>query len=53
MPVFLVGYAFESSFLEAHGRWIIDSIGTQASISASATLLQVKPTLFLSSGTRA
>ncbi|RVW66507.1 hypothetical protein CK203_065363 [Vitis vinifera] len=26
-----VGYAFESSFSEAHGGWIIDSIGTQAS----------------------
>ena len=28
MPVCSVGYAFESRFLEAHGGWIIESIGT-------------------------
>ena len=53
MLVFLVGYAFESSFLEAHGGWIIDSIGTQASTSASVALLHIKPTLFLLLSSRA
>ncbi|RVW22283.1 hypothetical protein CK203_107791 [Vitis vinifera] len=33
MPVCLVGYAFESSFSKGHGRWIIEFIGTQASIA--------------------
>ena len=48
-----IGYAFESSFSEAHRRWITDSISIQAFTPTHTTSLQDGLTLFLPSGTRA
>ena len=48
-----VGYAFESSFSEAHRGWITDSISIQAFTPTHTTSLQDGLTLFLPSGTRA